>query len=139
MKHLLSIAFIFAILTAPSISLAQDNGNFRIYSRDYSVVWKALLQSVTEGGDSIVNQDKESGTLSTEWFTLQESVSVFSRGWKVKENILVERESKGVRVTLNLLYQNKVGNAAWRPTSNNNDYTPQIYEAFFALLDKRLK
>ncbi len=139
MRHLLSINFFVAILTAPSISLAQDNANSRIYKRDYPVVWKALLQAVTEGGDSISNQDKESGTLSTEWFTLQESVSVFSRGWKVKENILVEKESSGVRVTLNLLYQNKIGKSEWRPASNNNDYTPKIYEAFFALLDKRLK
>jgi hypothetical protein len=134
----LNLIFVMFLSVTTGVCSAQEEGNTRIFNNSYSSVWKATLQSIVEGGDSIQSKDKESGTISTEWFVLKES-AIWTPGWKVKENILIEEVSKNeTKVTLNLLFQKKYGKGAWKPESNDNDYTQPIEKAFFEGISKRL-
>ena len=137
-KIVMNLVVAVFLCVTTSICSAQEKGNTRTYKHSYSSIWKATLQSLVEGGDSIQSQDKEAGTISSEWFVLKES-AIWTPGWKVRENILIEEVSKNeTKVTLNLFFQKKFGRGAWKPASNDNDYTHPMEKTFFEGINKRL-
>ena len=134
----LNLIGVVLLCVTANITSAQEEGNSRTYKSSYSSVWKATVQSLVEGGDSIQSQDKETGTISTEWFVLKEPL-IWSRGWRVRENILIEKVSNDeTKVTLHLLFHNKIRDDEWRPASNENDYTEPMKSTFFEDINKRL-
>lgn len=134
----LNLIGVVLLCVTANITSAQEEGNSRTYKSSYDSVWKATVQSLVEGGDSIQSQNKETGTISTEWFVLNEPV-VWTRGWRVRENILIEKVSNDeTKVTLHLLFENKLRHGEWRKASNENDYTKPLESAFFENINKRL-
>ena len=61
-RSIMSLLALFVFMYSVA-AFAQEEGNSRAYNSGYSSAWKATIQSLNEGGDTIVNQDKETGTI----------------------------------------------------------------------------
>ena len=102
MKNILTFAALLLSLmvsgcaTLADAKAAKGTGTARVYQKDYSEVWSAVVTAVSESGLDLVSESKDQGTILA-----QRGLSAFSYGENVA--IFVERVDGGVRTRVEVV------------------------------------
>jgi hypothetical protein len=124
--------FISALVGLATQSEARGRGaqvatieQARVFNRNYNAVWQTIIKVMTSKGYSILNMDKSSGLISTDYFVVREPVMII-QGYRYKLNILLEKISASkTQVTITSVWeigfqQAESGLVRWQTTQRRD-------------------
>ncbi|MBU4184901.1 MAG: hypothetical protein KKI12_06210 [Proteobacteria bacterium] len=116
----LSISVFGCSVAELNIATQKDYANLeksKTFDNSYNSVWAAVAKSLSVKGYTIVSQNKDSGSISTDFLVTKEAIFL-SAGRRHKVNIFVEKVSASkTKVTLTPVFEVKAADEApWRPS-----------------------
>lgn len=79
----------------------------RTFEREYDTVWSATIKTILANGYTMLSQDKNSGSISTDYLIMREAIALRA-GYRYKVNVFVEKESNSkTKVTITPEFQVK--------------------------------
>ncbi len=110
----------------------------KTYNKDFVTVWSAVLKTITLKGYAVVNQDKDTGIISTEFLETR-GASLYKFGYRHKLNILVEKQSNSTtQVTIKPTFQIKLNYKAQWKLGRRRPHQVDIEKNIFAEIKKHL-
>jgi len=109
--------------SAPVVSAEPS----RVFDGTYNAVWLAVIRTISQVGFAILNSDKASGSISTDYFLYSQPSQLFPRpGYRYRVNALVGQISDHrTQVIITTIwemgwYQSQSNQVSWQPTSRRD-------------------
>lgn len=113
---LLVVSFFLTGCAASSImdfvseeELSQIEGS-RIFNSNYDDTWAAVIRTAALNGVVIINQDKDSGLVTTDWIVEQVPMGLFQAGQRYRGNFIIEENGpQETIVTITPRFETSIG------------------------------
>lgn len=141
MKKLSLIIPALAMLILQSCATTQslsDDVRTKIYNSDYDQVFKAVVQTLSDGGYIIKNMNSEIGIINTDYTNNSNWEAFWTGDERTKVNALLKPLNNGTRVRLTISVQNKAAFSGWNSASMTKSQAKEYYQKIFKKIGKRI-
>lgn len=115
-----------------------DEVRTKIYNSDYDQVFKAVVQTLSDGGYIIQDTNSEMGIINTDYTHNSNWAAMWTGDERTKVNALLKPLDNGTSVRLTISVQDKTAFSGWNSANMSESKAKEYYQKLFEKIGKRI-